>query len=494
MRVTRRDLGWMVALSALVTLALYGATASLPYFSEDLSHQGHVAGYSSAWQIFDPAQVPFRPLQYAFFSVLVALGPLEPWLARVPGFALYLVSALLVVDLARRLGGSRAATWLALLAYLCFPSVKALVWVAAISNPGRSACVLAGLCLFTRHLERPRALTGFGVLAAQLLALGFHQSGIVLAPACALLAWTSAGAPERRTWREAAGRLREPWLLTLLVLMATYSLAMSVLWSQRYPRGEPAAVLANLARASLALAPEALRHVAIEGLRHHRGAVGFALGAAVVLGALLAYLGALRVAAPRARALLAVIGLDLLLPALTVGFVVRYAQLAAALGACLLGLGHDALAGRPRARRVGHGLLAVLLVGWASDTLHDVLEYRRAGDVSRTVLAQARAVRARVGPQTTVALVDLPYVWGRERDIPLFNWGTRMQLAQAGASGTWTLLRTRPGIGSNEARLISVQELAELAARRPYPILLFDRASERLVELDGSVPPDLDPR
>jgi len=479
----------MLALSAVVTLALYAGAASLPFFSEDFSHQGHVAAYSSWWQILDPQQVPFRPLQYAFFSVMVALGPIEPWLARVPGFALYLVSALLVADLARGLGCSRAGTWLTLLAYLCFPSVKALIWVAAISNPGRVACILAGLCLFARHLERPRALTGIGVLVAQTLALGFHQSGIVLALACALLAWASAGAPVRRGWREAR-QLRETWLLALLALVGAYSLAMSALWSQRYPHGEPAAVVANVARAILALVPETLRYAAIEGLRDKWGAAGLAFGATALLGALLAYAAALRAAPARERALLAVIGLDLLLPALTVGFVVRYAQLAAALGACLLGLGHDALAARPRARRVLRGAVALLLAGWGLDTVYDEIEYRRAGAVQQSVIASASAVRARVGPQTTVALVDLPDTWGRERDIPLFNWGLRLALANAGVRGSWRLLRTRRGIGSSDADLISLQELAELAAQRSYPILLFDRASTGLVELDGSVPLD----
>jgi hypothetical protein len=463
-RTARLDLGWMLVVSAAVTLALYASTASLPFFSESFSHQGRVAAYASWWQVLDPEQVPFRPLQHLYFCVLGALGSPEPWLARVPGFALYLMTALLVADLARQLGCSRAGTWLALLAYLCFPSVKALVWVAAISNPGRVACVLAGLCLFVRHLERPRAATGIGVLVAQVLALGFHQSGIVLAAACALLAWASAGSPLVRGWAPAVRRLREPWLVALLALVVAYSLAMGVMWSQRYPHSSPAAIVANLARASLALAPESLRHPAIEGLRRNWGVAGFAFGATAVTGMLLAYAAALRVARPRGRALLLVIGLDLLLPALSVGFVVRYAQLAAALGACVLGLGHDALAERPRARRVLYTALVLLLAGW----------------VSRAVVADASALRARVGPQTMVTIVDLPETWGRERDIPLFNWGTRRALALAGAPGHWKLVRTTRGIGSYEAEWITPQELAE----QPRPMLVFDAATARLVELD----------
>jgi hypothetical protein len=476
-----RALGVMLLVAVAVTLALFASTASLPFFSESYSHQGRVAGYSSWWLILDPSQVPFRPLQHGYFCLLVALGPVEPWLARVPAFVLYLASALLVADLARQLGCSRAGMWLALLAYLSFPSIKALVWVAAIGNPGRVVCILAGASAFLRHLERPRAATGIGVLVAQALALGFHQSGIVLAAVCALLAWARAGGPIRRGWSAAAPRLREPWLLALLLLAGTYTLMMGLLWSQRYPHSAPGAVIANMARASLALAPETLRHPAIEGLRRTWGTPGFVFGAAAVLGAALAYVAALRSASPRARALLLAIGLDLLLPALAVGFVVRYAQLAAAFAACLLGLGLDALAARPRARRGFQLASAVLLIGWAVDTVHDVAEYRRAGEVFRNVLADVSAERARVGPAPTVALVDLPDTWGRERDIPLFAWGTRHALEHAGVDGSWLLLRTH-GRGASEAQLIAPAQLADLVRRGEHPMLVFDPVRARVVE------------
>jgi len=475
----------MPAVAALVTLALYASTAALPFFSEDLSIQGRVAAYDSVWRIFDPAQIPFRPLQHGYFCLLVALGPVEPWLARVPGFALYFLSALLVADLARQLGCSRRGTWIALIAYLCFPSIKGIVWVAAINAPGRVTCILTGLCLFVRHLERPSARTGIGLLVAQLLALGFHQAGVVLLPACLLIGWARGGAPVFRGWASLVRRLCQPWLVASFGLAFGYGLAMSFLWSQRYPQSHPAAVLANLARASLALAPEALRYPAIEGLRQHWGTRGLVFGLAAVACALLVYLVAMLRASALARALLLAAGLDLLLPAVSVGFVVRYGQLAAALCACAAGLACDRAAARPRAARALTAGIAILLAGWAYDTAFDVGEYRHAGAVMRRVLGQAAEARARLGPEPSIALVDLPKRWGRERDIALFDWGTRRALALRGAPGPWEILHTKPVASSTEANLISPEKLELLAKERPHAVLVYDAAGERLEEFSG---------
>lgn len=472
----------MVSVAALVTIALFASTASLPFFSEDLSLQGRVAAYESAWQIFDPAQVPFRPLQHGFFYLLYALAPVEPWIARIPGFVLYFLSALLVADLARQLGCSRRGTWIALVFYLCFPSIKSLAYVAAINAPGRVTCILAGLCLFMRHLERPSARTGIGLLAAQILALGFHQAGVVLVPACFLIAWGLEGAPITSGWATVGRRLREPWLVALFVLALGYALAMSFLWAQRYPQSHPAAVLANFARASLALAPETVRHPAIEGLRQRMGTAGFVFGLATLAYAWLAYLVTLVRARPLSRALFLAAGLDLLLPAVSVGFLVRYAQLAAALCGCAAGRVFDRLIAERRELSMRNAGLAILLVCWAYDTAFDVAEYRHAGVVLRRVLGQAAEARARLGPDVTIALVDLPENWGRERDIPLFNWGTRRALVLDGSPGPWDVLRTKPVMGSTEAELISPEALARLAEERPHAVLVYDPAGERLEE------------
>jgi hypothetical protein len=469
----------MVAVAALVVLVLYSSTAALPFFSEDFSLQGRVEAYRSAWEIFDPAQVPFRPLQHGYFRLLVELGPVAPWLARVPAFALFLLSALLVADLARQLGCSARGAWVALIAYLCFPSVKGLVWVAAISGPGRVTCLLAGLCLFTRHLERPSARTGLGLFAAQLLALAFHPSGIVLAPACLLIVWARSGAPLVRGWPALLRRLREPFLAGLVLVVLAYGLGMSLLWSHGYPQSQPAAVFGNLARASLALFPEALRFPAIEGLRGHGGTLGFFFGLAAVGGAWLAYAVALLRAPPLARALLLAALLDLLLPAVSVGFVVRYAQLAGALCACAAGLALDATAAPSRARRGLAAGLALLLAGWAYDTAFDVAEYREAGAVSRRIFAQAAEARARLGPETTIALVDLPRAGAARRHPPL-QLGHPPRACARGDPGPWEILRTKEYASSDRGR--AGRRRGELARRAGEPAgrprLRDDRAEE----------------
>src|SRR6185436_12464579 len=188
--------------------------------------------------------------------------------------------------------------------------------------------------------------------------------------------------------------------------------------------------------------------------RSHWGTSGLVFGFAAVGAAGLAAFAALRRAPPRARALILVAALDLLIPAVSVGFVVRYAQLAAAMCACAAGLAFDGTAARPRARRVLVAGLALLLACWAYDTIYDVAEYRRAGAVSRRIFAKAAEARARLGPEATIALVDLPESWGRERDIPLFNWGTRRALALGGDLGPWEILRTKDYASSSEAELV----------------------------------------
>jgi hypothetical protein len=134
-------------------------------------------------------------------------------------------------------------------------------------------------------------------------------------------------------------------------------------------------------------------------------------------------------------------------------------------------------------RRALAAALAVWLASWAYDTAYDVAEYRHAGLVSRRVLGQAAEARARLGPDVRIALVDLPEFWGRERDAPLFNWGTRRALVLRGSPGPWDVLRTVPAARTSEAEPISPEALARLARERPHAVLVYEPAGERLEEL-----------
>jgi hypothetical protein len=214
----------------------------------------------------------------------------------------------------------------------------------------------------------------------------------------------------------------------------------------------------------------------------------------LVLG--LAWLRAVLFGTALARFVALAVALDMALPVLSAGFHQRYAYLGTAFLACAIGCwaGQDngsdvrGVDGRPRkVSRTPAVLFALLLAFfWGRDQLADTLEYRRAGAIVETILAQVGEERARVGEGTLVTLVDLPDHWGREEDLPVFNWGFRFAAEDSGHAGPWVLVRTRAFITTTDFVQVGEDELRRRMAGEAGPVLIFDREREQLVRPAGA--------
>jgi hypothetical protein len=129
-------------------------------------------------------------------------------------------------------------------------------------------------------------------------------------------------------------------------------------------------------------------------------------------------------------------------------------------------------------------LPAVLLLAgaWLADQVRDTRELRAAGRAYERVLdglalereRHEQRVRGLPGAQAPIVLVDVPDVWGRERDLPLFNWGLDLALARRGVPGPWVLLRTRPFSTSSTFLPAAPGELERLIESPRVRVLGFD--------------------
>jgi hypothetical protein len=442
----------------------------VPFLSEDWTQLAALREVGTLGAALDPAREPLRPFQHAFFWLLAhcgldPAGSLLPALARSAAFALQALSCAAVVGLARAAGLSTARSALALVLFALFPAVKALAWPAAIGSPGRVALELVALLLFVRRLQGARAATGALGLLAFVLALGFHESAFLLPAAVVLWAGCVGGATLRAGIERARAALRDPFVRAACLLAVLHVVHLAFLRPQRHHGAKSLASLpANGVKAALSLAPEWLREIGVEGLRGHRGTAGWIAACAALLVVLLAFALALRRGGLLRFAALST-ALDLALPVVGAGFVQRYACLAAAFAA--LGL-----AAACATRRAALPVLALALC-WAADSATDALEIRRAGAVSLQVAADARAARARVGPGTAIAVVDLPDMAGAEEDVPWFNWGAALFLEAHGAAGPWVPWRTRAFRTTSDVELVDPARPARAGAAGT-PVLRFD--------------------
>jgi hypothetical protein len=463
-----------------VVAAIYLAVAGLPFFSESFTHL-HVADGMEHWgQALDPSLEPLRPLQHLYFFVLASFDPPSPAWARLPGFVLHLGSCFLVAALARGFGATCSGALLAGALFALAPGVKNLVWVAAISAPGRVFFLLASLVAFQHYVARRNVAAGAACVLSFLIALGFHQSAVILPGLLLLLVWAKSGPATRERLGQARRWLSDPVVLSTCALGLAYFAYQAWFREQRYNQMKDLASLpANVVKASLAVAPELMRGSVVDGLRGGGGGAGF-IGAGLLFVSWLA-LAVLIFWRGRAatRFAVAAIGLDAVLPTVMSGYDQRYSYLGLAFAACALG----AWWGRRKVAREGLAacaLAAVLLAIPAFDTLQDVLDYRQAGLVAETVIADAGTERARVGADTTIVLVDLPDVWGSESDLPMFNWGFPFAAERRGVDGPWVLLRTREFHTSSDSERVTSAEIERLVDRPGVSVLVFDRALGRL--------------
>jgi hypothetical protein len=369
--------------------------------------------------------------------------------------------------LAQSLGASRQRALLAVVLFLCFPAVKGLSWIVAISTPEHVLMMMVALVVAVAHAKRPRAATGMALLVSQVLAVGCHSAACLLPGCVAMLA--IAVSPLR--WRV----LLDRWLLLHFAIGAALILLLvSLPTTERYHSLRSIeAILANGSRALLSLLPELLRLPAIEGLRGAYGVPGMVFGF-VACGATAAlFVWALWRSTPVGRALLLAAVIDLVPPVLTAGFVVRYAYFPAALVSIAL-----LLQAKPtKAWIVALGLLGA---GWLGDHVVDIAEVRKGGQLGIAVVESARAVRAEVGPGVEVALLNAPGETGAERDVPVFNWGLAVALRLNGITGPWRLLRTEHYVTNSDVELVDERRIDEVV-RAGVAVWRWDDATRRFL-------------
>ncbi|MEO6596181.1 MAG: hypothetical protein ABIP94_15645 [Planctomycetota bacterium] len=439
-------------LAAVAAAVLFGLTAFYPPQSEDWIHLENIASLPSWRDSFELHVSHARPLSQLSLRWMLPTGLDHPVLLRLPAYCMHALIGGLVGVLARSLGASRNRALLAVALFLCFPAVKGLSWIVAISTPQRVLLMLLALVATVAHTKRPRTSTGVALLLAQLIALGCHTASCLLPAGVAMLAVATSPSG----WRV----LRDRWLMLHLVVGAAFIALVACLpTSERYHSLRSlGAILANGSRALLSLAPELLRAPAIEGLRGAYGALGVVFGFAVCAAVAALFAWGLWRSTAVGRALLLAAVIDLVPPVLTAGFVVRYAYFSAALVAIAL-----LLAAKPTKQWIV--ALGLLGVAWLGDHAVDIVEVRQGGEIGIAVVEAARAVRAEVGPGVQVALLDPPGEIGVERDVPVFNWSLPRALAKNGVAGPWQFVRTKHYVTTSDVELVDEAHLLLLISQ-----------------------------
>ncbi|MCY2962000.1 MAG: hypothetical protein NTY35_17725 [Planctomycetota bacterium] len=449
--------GVSIAVAGFLAI-LWGILAPVPFLSEDWTQMEQLGRVPTFLGALDPAREPLRPLQHAFLWALAHCG-VDPatWLptaARAFAFVLQGLACWAVVGLARRAGLGVRGVAIALLLFAVFPNVKMLSWPAAIGSPGRVAFELLALLYLARRAGGGSARDGWIGLAALAVALGFHESAFLL-PAI-LLAWIACIGTESLAsgMRRALAGLRDPFVLGACALGAFHLVHLLFFRPGRVHGAKDLAALpANFVKAALALAPEALREIGVEGLRGNRGTVGIAAACIVLVVVAIVALLALR-RGGLARFAVAAVAIDLGLAVAGAGFVQRYACLASAFAA--LALARLANTGR----RAAVATVALLGLLWAGDSVQDALEIRAAGRSALALAAEARRVHDG-GP---LGIVGVPDMVGAEEDVPYFNWGGASFLRAHGVPAPVELLRERRFRTNSDQELVDAARLRELEA------------------------------
>ncbi|MBK8978105.1 MAG: hypothetical protein IPM29_19545 [Planctomycetes bacterium] len=429
--------------AALWLAALAGLLAPLQLLSDDWAHVATVGRFASWRDAFDPHLTPLRPAQWLWFHALVSAD--APALARLAAATLCALGLALTFALCRALGGAPRTAALATLLAAVYPNVWAIGWPAAVGWPGRHVGLLLGLVAFVHHQRRPRAWTALGVLAGQVAALAFHQTGVLLAPLCAAAAWSLQG--RGALW--AMVRRPLPWALLLVVL--PYCVYVAWFRPERSASGAPLSSLPTGAlRAAIVLWPASVRHLLEDAFR----AGGVALAAAAPFALVGPALAARAVWRGGPGRLLAIaIVLDLALSTLASGFMVRYALTASALFAVALAL----WSARGGALRIV--VVAALALGWAVDSARDVARYRAASALVADLLDAARQADRGLEPGRALVLVDVPGELDRDLQVPLFRYGLLDALRARGIARDVRLLTATARRGAQPSRHATAAEL-----------------------------------
>ncbi|MBK8097393.1 MAG: hypothetical protein IPK26_09810 [Planctomycetes bacterium] len=443
--------GWLVV--------QFVAVGWLPGLADDHVLREGASRFTGFADAFDPRLVPPRPLQHLTFHCGWRLGDAGFAWQRALNFAFLAASLAMVAALARQAGASPGVALLAVVAFACFPTGRAVWWPAAVSGPARTAAILVALWCFGRSTP----LAAVGAVVAMVFALFTHQSAVLIPALC--VAWValrqpSIGAAWRALWQPAR-------LLTLTAMAAAVAFA---LWfytrvpDQHLAERPLASVLANATWTNAWWWPEWLRVLAVDGVRGEYGGAIRAIGGGLLLIGAAFVVWFLWRGGPLARFAVVAGAADLALPVLTAGWSLRYAMPAGAFLAIAL-----ASAGRGRRSTIAVGSL---LVCWLADSVHALGEFRAASALSDRLVLQAADERRREPATTPIVVLDLPDVYGRERDVAVANWGFAEAVAALGAAGELRLVRTRAHRTSSASQPIHATEAERL--RRAAVVLEYD--------------------
>jgi hypothetical protein len=190
-----------LAISAALTLILYGSAVALPFYSDDLLQVPWVeeTKLPEFWTSVGPYR-DYRPLHYTLWRLIyLATGDLQPQLLHALNLVGHVLCATLVAVLATRLWDDSGLTAvLAAALFTVFPfAFDAIPWAIGFSYPLTVALALSAILVYLR--ARANGSTSLHLFAVGLTALtGFAYEGGVVAGPLILLVELVLGSSERR--------------------------------------------------------------------------------------------------------------------------------------------------------------------------------------------------------------------------------------------------------------------------------------------------------
>ncbi len=203
-----------------VTLLLYSAALSLPFFFDDFVHFPFVEANSQAriWLTTDELAY-YRPLNFSIWRLTYDLyGRHNPLIDHGLNLLLHALNGLLVGWLATWLWSWRGdrfpvvrsaapgvdwwRVYLSAVLFLAYPfSYQAVPWVGSLSHLLVTLLILLSLVCYVQMRRTDQALWGMPSLLLALMALFAHENGVLVMPLIVLLELTTPQAVRR--WRKA---------------------------------------------------------------------------------------------------------------------------------------------------------------------------------------------------------------------------------------------------------------------------------------------------
>jgi len=458
-------------------VGLFWAGSGIPFLADDYDYLRIAAAMRSPLEAFERGHTTPKPLHHLIFYWGAHVTGPSPALMRLPAFLAHAVALFFVHRLARQAGASRGGAVFAAGLYATFATTRSLLWPVAISGFARVTFTLAALSFWIDANDESRGRRGASAIAAVLaavLATAAHQSG-ALTPLFLVL-WSvlvgEGGLPAHG--RRLLAAALSPVLLASVAIVLGY-----VWWASGTPDQyrnvlQPGAIIANSLRGLVALMPDQLRSVAVEAARGQLGSAGTAVGWATIIVAAGTCSWLLAFGSSVWRFALLAGACDIGLAVATAGYSQRYAFLAAALSSVAVGRSITDAAGTRRGRWLKIGAL-LLGLAWYAESLRIVKEFQDAGAVAITLLDQAERASAGLPEGTPLVVANAPEVWGRDRDLMLFNWGFAAGLEMRGVRREVRMIRTHVGrAGSCAALLVPPEELVRLRTDPAVRLLEYD--------------------